>query len=390
MGPLPLIIFNLIVGACVIQAMVMGVVLFFLPAKEDSKKYLSLILFTLGVLSFKILLHTLGLWNRAVFRFFPLAIDTTLPPLLYLYIASVTAYKVSRWRVWLYFTPTIVFMSYAIVVYVLAFAVKDIGHKNILVNSLLFNYVKDVEDYLAVAFGILFWIFGFRRIRCYRKWLFGTQSDNSIQEFTWLRDLLIVSAILVFGLVIVVMAEDVFATRPHSFYPLQIFYIYLTILTYYLSLKAYALYGFYKAGNAAPLDMAISQFVDVVPEEYQLQPAIYAKDYQLIKESILNSLEHEKIYLDPELNIKQMSIHVGYPVAAVSAAINQGFGMNFRNLINQYRVRAFKELSVNPPINLSLYGLALECGFNSEASFFRIFRQETGLSPNDYLKQRQA
>lgn len=393
MKPIALKIFNLIVEVGVVQGTLMGLVLYFLPVKDNGKKYFSLILFTLALLSFKILLHTLGLWNLALFHFFPLAIDTTLPPLLYLYICSITEREITGKKILTYFIPTILFMLYAILVYAWALPVKDIERKNILANYLLFNHIKNLEDFVAVVLAVFYWLLGFKRINRYRNWLFNTQSDTGLQELTWLKNILIISAIMVLGLIVVVLIEDIFTSGPHSFFTLEIFYIYLTFTTYYLSLKGYSLYSFSKPVNLIAENIALSQFIDTIPDEYSSDESILLaedRDYSIIKAAILHSLNDEKIYLNPELNIKQMAHHLGYPVAIVSAAINQGLGLNFRNMVNQYRVKEFKERSVNPSAHLSLFGIALECGFNSEASFFRIFRQETGLSPNDYMKKNRV
>jgi len=325
-----------------------------------------------------------------IIPFLPLAIDTTLPPLLYLYISSITANELTGKKVLPYFIPTILFMLYAIVVYAWALSVKDNEHKNVLANKILFNQIKDLEDFVAVISAIFYWLFGFKRINRYRKWLFDTQSDSRLQELTWLKNILIISAIMVLGLITIVLLEDIFTSGPRHFLPLEIFYIYLSLTTYHLALKGYSLYSFFKPVNLVSDEITLPRFVDMVSNDYSLHGSTTMdedKDYLIIQESILNSLNDEKIYLNPELNIKQMAQHLGYPVAVVSAAINQGFGLNFRNLVNQYRVKEFKERMVNPPSHLSLFGIALECGFNSEASFFRIFRHETGLSPNDYIKK---
>jgi AraC-like DNA-binding protein len=84
-----------------------------------------------------------------------------------------------------------------------------------------------------------------------------------------------------------------------------------------------------------------------------------------------------------------MAHHIGYPATAVSAIINQSFQMNFRNLVNKYRVEEVKIRLKSPPSHLSILGIALNCGFNSEASFYRIFRQQVGLSPNDYIRKNK-
>ncbi|QQL51203.1 helix-turn-helix domain-containing protein [Mucilaginibacter ginkgonis] len=388
---LPLTLFNSIVEVGAIQGIVMGLVLYRLPVKDPSKKHLSLILFTLALLNFKILLHTLGLWNSHLFHFFPLAIDTTLPPLLYLYICLITAQEIACKKILLYFIPTLIFMAYAILVYVWIIPVTDIRHKDILANKFFFNQIKSLEDFVAVISAVFYWLFGFKRIHNYRKWLFDTQSDSRLQELTWLKNLLIMSAIMILGLITVVLIEDIFTSGPHSFLTIEIFYTYLTLTIYYLSLKGYSLYSFSNPVNLIADKIKLRQFSDITADEYSDDLTLNTEDkaYLTIKESILYSMNVEKIYLNQELNIKQMAQHVGYPVAMVSAVINKSLGVNFRNMVNQYRIKEFKERSINPPMHLSLFGIALECGFNSEPSFFRIFKQETGLSPSDYIKNHK-
>lgn len=392
MNQLSLSIFNLIVELGTVQGIVMALVLYFLPVKINSKTLFGFILLTLAMLSFKILLHTLNLWNLALFHFFPLAIDTTLPPLLYLYICSITKVEIKGKKIILYFIPTIVFMLYAVVVYISAFTIQDIEIKDQLAKRLLFNQVKDIEDLIAVISAIFYWLSGYKRINRYRKWLFNTQSNTRLQEFTWLKNMLIISGIMVLFLTIVVLLEDISTGGPHHFIHLQIFYTYLALITYYLSLKGYSLYSFFKPVNLISENLTSPQFTDTIPDDYLPKDSTVREEnggYLIIKAAILNSLENDRIYLNPELNIKQMAQHIGYPLGVVSVAINQSFGMNFRNLVNQYRVNEFKERSVGPPSHLSLFGIASECGFNSEASFFRIFRQETGLSPSDYIQKNR-
>jgi AraC-like DNA-binding protein len=75
---------------------------------------------------------------------------------------------------------------------------------------------------------------------------------------------------------------------------------------------------------------------------------------------------------------------------AVSRVINSELKKNFRNLVNEYRVEEVKTRLNDPrSIQLSLLGIAYECGFNSEASFYRIFKNVVGVSPKEYLLRQQ-
>ncbi len=59
-------------------------------------------------------------------------------------------------------------------------------------------------------------------------------------------------------------------------------------------------------------------------------------------------------------------------------------------LINGYRVDDFKNLLTNPTKqHITFLGLAYEAGFNSKASFNRVFKEFTGYSPSTYRKQLQ-
>jgi len=40
--------------------------------------------------------------------------------------------------------------------------------------------------------------------------------------------------------------------------------------------------------------------------------------------------------------------------------------------------------------NLTLLGIAMECGFNSKASFNRIFKQLAGQTPTEYINTRKS
>ena len=60
-------------------------------------------------------------------------------------------------------------------------------------------------------------------------------------------------------------------------------------------------------------------------------------------------------------------------------------------MINEARVEDVKQRLRQEGIShLSLLGVAKECGFNSEASFYRIFKTKTGLTPKQFLAKHAA
>jgi AraC-like DNA-binding protein len=61
---------------------------------------------------------------------------------------------------------------------------------------------------------------------------------------------------------------------------------------------------------------------------------------------------------------------------------------NFNEFVNQYRLAAVKKkLLESGNEHLTITGIAFECGFNSQATFQRVFKQTTGVSPTQFLAQ---
>ena len=67
--------------------------------------------------------------------------------------------------------------------------------------------------------------------------------------------------------------------------------------------------------------------------------------------------------------------------------LNRELNTTFYDFINHYRVEETKQRLLSPDYrHYSIIAIAFDCGFNSEASFNRIFRQATGSTPSQYRK----
>jgi AraC-like DNA-binding protein len=102
---------------------------------------------------------------------------------------------------------------------------------------------------------------------------------------------------------------------------------------------------------------------------------------------LTKSMEEEKLYLDPALNLQTLSQHTGLQQKLVSAVLNQHIHKSFNAFINEYRIEAFKQkIRLADMDNLTMAGIAAECGFNSQATFQRAFKEFTGMSPSEFRK----
>lgn len=134
---------------------------------------------------------------------------------------------------------------------------------------------------------------------------------------------------------------------------------------------------------------------DVIPDETTLSlvhlPGKYEKSglsedrARLLLDKLERVMRDEKIYLDPTLNLQQLSARLEARPHQVSQLLNQFRNENFSDFINRYRVEHFKS-AVNAPANahLSILAIAFDCGFNSKAAFNAVFKKMTGLTPSEY------
>ncbi len=106
-------------------------------------------------------------------------------------------------------------------------------------------------------------------------------------------------------------------------------------------------------------------------------------------QQVIEMIEIEQPYLNSELKIEDLAKTLKIPKHTLSILINKDLGLNFYDLINQYRVDEFKKrIKKNQHKDLSLLGVALEVGFNSKSSFNRIFKKQTGKTPSQFINNK--
>jgi len=75
---------------------------------------------------------------------------------------------------------------------------------------------------------------------------------------------------------------------------------------------------------------------------------------------------------------------LGYHPAYVSRCISSLYNMNFRQLLNSFRIDYAKSLLKKTRFNV--IDIALECGFSGERSFHRAFLWQTGVTPGEFRR----
>jgi AraC-like DNA-binding protein len=122
-------------------------------------------------------------------------------------------------------------------------------------------------------------------------------------------------------------------------------------------------------------------------KRYQ-RSSLTAEKAGLLKTRLLDMMGREKLFLDPAHTLPGLAQALDVPLNHLSQVINEQLGRNFFDFINSYRVDAAKQrLGRSEPGQVKMITVAFDCGFNSLATFNRVFKEFAGQSPSAFRRQ---
>jgi AraC-like DNA-binding protein len=105
----------------------------------------------------------------------------------------------------------------------------------------------------------------------------------------------------------------------------------------------------------------------------------------LYLEKLKNLMIQDKIFLEEELRLADLSALLGLSIHQTSELLNQILQISFVDLLKQYRVEEAKRMLFESK-NLSILQIALDCGFNSKSVFNDTFKKMVGMTPFEFRK----
>jgi AraC-like DNA-binding protein len=100
---------------------------------------------------------------------------------------------------------------------------------------------------------------------------------------------------------------------------------------------------------------------------------------------IEKALRDDKLFLEPEMTLKELSQHLKMPERTVSQIIRQKTGLNFSDFLNSHRIEyARSKLTSDENKKLTILEVLYDSGYNSKSTFNFHFRKITGKSPSQF------
>ncbi len=103
----------------------------------------------------------------------------------------------------------------------------------------------------------------------------------------------------------------------------------------------------------------------------------------------LNALVEEQCpHLDADLTLGKLAQQLGVTDKVLSFVLNEGLSTSYTDYINILRVEeATRQLRDERLSHLSVLGVGYNAGFSSKATFNRVFKKSTGMTPSQYRQQ---
>jgi len=314
-------------------------------------------------------------------------------PIIYFYTQSLLnpSFHLTKKNVW-HLIPGILYVFYIVAIW--------IYDKYIFKGYYFYNdgMDKDFEKWYhncgMISMAIYF-IASIRYYNLYRKLIVQVVSYADSVLFQWIKTYLY-SFLIMLLLPLVFDAVSVFYPELNSYTGSWWFFLFFSIIMYYIAVTGYANpivtkipfeISVFDKKPALLLSDSLNTEDSVIDIEHPVFEAQTSPEIEIWKTKIEALIHAERLYQNPELTLADLAKKLETNASVISKSINQGFGLNFNDFINNFRIEAVKtNFKQGEHKKSTLLGIAFDCGFNSKATFNRAFKKNTGLSPKEFLE----
>jgi AraC-like DNA-binding protein len=364
-----------------LQGFILSGLLFFSKLFQPSRRILAILIFLMSLASLNLYVTGTNWYSHSpiiifLSNFIPMIIIMPMGPLIYFYVRSFSnpAFVFKRkYRVHFY-TVIIDLVPYGTAIfYVVGLIFKFLPKHDAPWGNFIdqYNVYSDIPRWLSIS--IYLWITNLY-LKSYKNKIAGTTRSET-SNIRWLNMFVRIFAVfqVIWLCYLIPYVIPRYSNRLMDLFNWYPVYIPMTILIYILGIKGY-LMAFSPTGSANPPARKSQHLNDLQIKE--------------VVDRLKKAMEEEKLWMDPALNLSVLSNHTGIPAKTISAVLNQYLVKSFNDFINAYRIAAIKvRLLSSSDKNLTIAGLAYECGFNSQPTFQRAFKSEMGESPSEFLSK---
>lgn len=369
--------FQTIILLGALQGFIVSSLLFFSKRPGQANKILGAFILLISLACFNLYASYKNWFGSDILRFIadivPLVIVMPFGPLIYFYTRATLdpSFKLTK-KQRIHFYPVVIDLvpSAAVIIFIIGIICRVFKNNPAPWGNFIdtYNVYADIPRWVSVSTYLLLSSRYLKNARLHKK------AEVSDAAYKWLRQF--VRVLFVFQCIWLIYLVPYVIPKYSDklldwvdWYPV---YIPMVIIIYWLGLKGFMIVqqqGFVVKKDTAPQTV--------------LSPAIVQQAINVLQ----TCMQEKKLYLNPQLNLSLLAQETGLPQKTISAVLNQHLYKSFNEFVNEYRVEAFKDKIQQTGFeNLTIAGLAYECGFNSQATFQRTFKDMTGMPPSEFRK----
>lgn len=162
---------------------------------------------------------------------------------------------------------------------------------------------------------------------------------------------------------------------------------FIVLLIFVFLAGAYFLYNYIKVLQQKVKAIEVQS---VKTEKYK-GSRVPEEQSSVVIQELKKLMVEQKYYLNADLKLADLSNELNHSINEISQVLNQDLNQSFPDFVNKYRIREVKRLlSEKAYEKFTFMAIAQQCGFKSKTSFYRIFKNETGKTPADYVKDLET
>ena len=255
-----------------------------------------------------------------------------------------------------------------------------------------FHEIMQISIALSYLFTALYLLN--RKFKNKRSGLLSEIRQQYNRSRFWLNVILIVSVILVIlriGLVLYFLEDPAHYEIAKNEYQFAISSLVNTALTLLVMLNPRLMYGFpqSKALRSEEADVDTDIQPELLSDEaIQAKAPVQNEYFTTLCKRIQEEMEDSKPYLMPEFNVYHLTISLDAPQHHIQFCISNIMNKKFADFKGEYRVKhAMRLMKTEMHKRNTLATIAYESGFASATSFYTTFREITGITPNQWIKE---
>ncbi|MCI4671484.1 MAG: AraC family transcriptional regulator [Bacteroidia bacterium] len=362
----------------VYQGLILAPVLWF--KKEGNKVTNRLLAGFLAMFALRLLFTIFQFSSKAVYSniwlAYSLPLSTFYGPLYYLYLKSYIERSFRlKGKQWFHFLPFVIFVLVASTVLIF-FTPDGTSYLDMIRGGEVKRIVLIAPLFVAIQ-TLTYMGMGLRLILKYRRFIKAEASFSENKHIRWLVSLDFLLLIPALSILAIFFMRPPPGDGSIMYFQAVGVFVMLTVIGIVALARPEFLQGL-------PEILRVEKEEDLLPSPYETS-SLSVEKKNLYHKQLTSYLISDKIYLEQDLTLSELSSRLKINTRYLSQVINELEDSSFIDFINKLRIERAKEMLRHPAYQYyTIVAIANEVGFKSKSAFYNAFKKFTHMTPSAF------